>query len=60
VGGKVEVVPVETKALERQRKLKRAAKAAVIGAILALACRALPAEYQHPCEVIIKVCTGNL
>jgi hypothetical protein len=53
-------VTVETKALERQRKLKRAAKAAVIGAILALACRALPVEYQHPCEVIIKVCTGNL
>ena len=52
-------MPVETKALERRRKLKSAAKAAVVGAVLALFCRALPPEYQGPCETIIKICTGG-
>ena len=51
---------VETKEMIRKRQMKRAAKAAVLGAILALLCRALPAEYQGPCETVIKICTGGL
>lgn len=46
--------------MERRRKMKRAAKTALIGALLALLCRALPAEYQAPCETIVKLCTGGL
>jgi hypothetical protein len=52
--------PVETPAMIKKRKLKRAVKAAVLGALLAFACRALPSEYQGPCETVIRVCTGNL
>lgn len=51
---------VETKAMERKRHAKQAAKAALLGALLALLCRALPPQYQGPCETIIKVCTGHL
>ena len=43
----------------RRRKIKRAIRTAIIGAILALVCRALPPEYQGPCETVIKVCTGQ-
>ena len=51
---------VETKAMIRKRKLKKVAKAALIGALLALVCRALPLEYQGPCETVVKLCTGGL
>lgn len=51
---------VETKAMLRKRQMKRAVKAAIIGAILALVCRALPLEYQGPCETVLKICTGSL
>lgn len=50
---------VETKDQIRRRKMKRAITAAVIGAVLALACKALPAEYQGPCETVLHVCTGG-
>jgi hypothetical protein len=50
----------ETKEMIRKRKLKRAAKAAVLGAVLALICRALPPEYQVACETVISLCTGGL
>lgn len=40
--------------------MKKAAKAALIGAVLALLCRALPPEYQGPCETVLKLCTGGL
>ncbi len=49
---------VETKEMIRKRKLKRAVRSAAIGVALALICRALPAEYQGPCETVIKICTG--
>lgn len=52
--------PLETKEMVRKRNAKRALKAALLGALLALLCRALPAEYQGPCETVIKVCTGHL
>lgn len=51
---------VETKTMARKRKAKHAAVAAVVGAILALLCRALPPEYQGPCETVLKICTGHL
>lgn len=51
---------VETKAMARKRNAKRAVKAAIFGALLALLCRALPTEYRGPCETVIKVCTGHL
>lgn len=51
---------IETKALARRQKLKKAARAAILGAVLALICRALPPEYQTPCETVIKLCTGGL
>lgn len=50
---------VETKAMLRKRQMKKAGKAALIGAILALLCRALPPEYQGPCETILKICTAG-
>jgi hypothetical protein len=43
----------------RKRKLKQTVKTALIGMLLALGCRALPPEYQGPCETVIKVCTGG-
>lgn len=51
---------IETKAMARRRKLKKVVKTAVIGAVLALVCRALPPEYQGPCETVLKLCTGGL
>ena len=59
VWGKGEVTAIETKAMERKRKLKKAAKAALIGAVLALVCRVLPADYRGPCETVIKICSGG-
>ncbi len=50
---------VETKEMARRRKMKHAAATAIFGAILALVCRALPPEYQGPCETIIKICSGG-
>jgi hypothetical protein len=54
------VSEIETKAMERKRRMKQMAKVAVLGAVLALLCRALPVEYQGPCEIVIKICTGSL
>jgi hypothetical protein len=45
------------KALERKRKVKKVVYTAIVGAILAFVCRALPVEYQTPCETVIKICT---
>ena len=50
---------VETKEMIRKRKRKQAAYAAIFGAILALACRALPPDYQGPCETVVRLCTGG-
>lgn len=50
----------ETKAMIRRRKRKMKIASAVIGAVLALVCRALPPEYQGPCETVLKLCTGGL
>ena len=50
---------VETKEMIRKRQMKKAVRAAIIGAILALVCRALPSEYQGPCETVLKICTGG-
>lgn len=50
---------VETKEMIRKRQIKRATRAAIIGAVLALLCRALPPEYHGPCETVIKICTGS-
>lgn len=50
---------IETKEMVRRRKMKRAIKSAIIGAVLALACKALPVEYQGPCETVIHLCTGG-
>lgn len=47
------------KALERKRKVKKVVYTAIVGAILALVCRALPVEYQTPCETVIRICTGG-
>lgn len=51
---------IETKEMVRKRKLKKAAKAALLGALLALVCRMLPAEYRGPCETVVKICSGGL
>jgi hypothetical protein len=51
---------VETKEILRRRKIKRAIRTAIVGAIVALVCRALPAEYQTPCETVVHLCTGGL
>lgn len=51
---------VETKAMIKKRQMKRAARVALIGAVLALVCRMLPPEYHGPCETIVHICTGGL
>jgi hypothetical protein len=53
------VSEAETKKAARWRKVKRAVRVAVVGAALALGCRALPVEYQSPCETIVKICSGG-
>jgi hypothetical protein len=50
----------EAKASDKALQRKRAVKALLLGAILALACRALPHAYQVPCETLVKLCTGGL
>lgn len=52
-------MPVETPDMKRRRKMKHAIRVALIGAILALICHALPADYQGPCTTIVKACTGG-
>jgi hypothetical protein len=47
------------KALDKRRKRKRALIVAAFGVLLALACRALPSEYQTPCATVIKLCVGG-
>lgn len=44
---------------ETKKKVRRALIAAALGAALALACKALPPDYQGPCEIVINVCTGG-
>ncbi len=51
---------IETKEMARRRKVHKAVKAALLGAVLALVCRALPPDYQGPCETVVKICTGGL
>lgn len=43
----------KTAALRRWRR-----RAVALGAVLALVCRYLPADYQAPCEAIARICTG--
>lgn len=45
---------------EKKQKRRKALYAAILGSLFALACRALPAEYQGACEVIVKLCSGGL
>jgi hypothetical protein len=54
------VSTIETKATLRRQKIKRVVKTAAVGVLLALVCRALPTEYQGPCETVLKICTGGL
>lgn len=44
---------------DTQAKFKRAIIAVLVGVLLALLCRALPASYQTPCETIVNICTGG-
>ncbi len=48
---------IDPRKAARKRKLVKAVAVAAVGAILALACRALPPEYRSPCETVIKICT---
>lgn len=41
---------------KRARRNKRIL-VAIVGVVLALACRALPPEYQNPCQIIVN-CGG--
>lgn len=41
----------------KKRRLKIAA--ALLGVVLAIVCRLLPAAYRGPCETIINICTGQ-
>lgn len=41
----------------QKRRLKFAV--AIAGAVLAVVCKALPPDYQGPCETIVHVCTGG-
>lgn len=50
---------IETKEMIRRRKVKKMIASAVVGAALALACKALPPEYQGPCETVLHICTGG-
>lgn len=50
---------IETPEMIKKRKARQAALAAVLGAILALVCHALPDEYQSPCRVVVHICTGQ-
>lgn len=50
---------METEDAKKKRHRKHAVAVAIFGAILALACRALPPEYHGPCETVIKICTGS-
>jgi hypothetical protein len=50
---------VETKEMIRKRQIKRAIRTAILGALVAIVCRALPPEYQGPCETVIKICSGS-
>lgn len=45
----------ETKSSRRKKRII----AALVGTALALACQALPADYQKPCQAILSVCTGG-
>lgn len=49
----------ETKEIIRRRKIKRAIITAIVAALLALGCKALPADYRKPCELIVGICTGG-
>ena len=51
---------INTKAMTKQQKRKHAAAAALLGAILAIICHALPHEYRVACETVMKICTGGL
>ena len=51
---------VETKAMVKARQRKRAAAAAVLGAILGLVCNMLPPDYQVACKTVVHICTGGL
>lgn len=44
---------------ESERRKRRLFIAAIAGVLLALACRALPPEYQKPCATIVHLCTGG-
>lgn len=44
----------DTRALAR-----RAKRAALLGAALAIVCHLLPSDYRAPCEVLLSVCTGS-
>ncbi len=52
-------MPIETPEMRRAKRIKHAIRAALIGAVLALVCHALPADYQGPCVTVIKACTGQ-
>jgi hypothetical protein len=44
--------------VETRKKWRR--RALIAGALLALGCKLLPADYQGPCATIAQVCSGGL
>lgn len=51
----------EKAAAERVARAKKFRKYAIIaGVLLAMICRSLPHEYQAPCQVLARLCTGGL
>lgn len=53
-------MPIETPEMIRKRRVKHALRTAILGAVLALICHALPEEYQGPCKTVVKICSGSL
>jgi hypothetical protein len=44
---------------ETKKKIKRAIVTAIVAALLALGCKALPEDYRGPCQTVINICTGG-
>lgn len=42
-----------------QRAVKPMKWAALVGAVLALACHLVPPDYRAVCEVLASICTGG-
>lgn len=50
--------PAEKSSTDALKKWRR--RAVLAGMLLALLCRALPVDYQTPCELLAQLCTGGV